>query len=139
MSQVLVYSMKLSSTLASPHPHRISIGVLPCCTNLDIDFVSNFLQPIWHHLNEAIMVTLQDLPFVSAIAEWIWGGTVQNEKISPDICLSQLPLLGMDCFKQLLSKCLGLAIIGGSMLNKLPIMINMWSSQSASGISRNSL
>ncbi|KAG7351072.1 PQ loop repeat domain containing protein [Nitzschia inconspicua] len=84
------------------------------------------------------MVTLQDVPFVSAIAKWIWGGA-QNEKVSPDICISQFPFLHIECFKQLLSKCLGLAIIGGSMLNKLPIMINMWGSQSASGISRNSL
>lgn len=85
------------------------------------------------------MVTLGELPFVSAIAEWIWGGSVQNETVSADICLSQLPFLHMECLKQLLTKGLGMAIIGGSMLNKLPIMINMWSSQSASGISRNSL
>ena len=85
------------------------------------------------------MVTLKEIPFVPGIAEWIWGGIAQTEFVSPDICLSQIPFLHLECFKQLVTKCLGLAIIGGSMLNKLPIMINMWTSQSASGISRNSL
>jgi hypothetical protein len=88
------------------------------------------------------MVTMKDLPFVSLIAEWVWGGgskVAENVSISPDICLSQLPFLQLECFKQLVTKCLGVAIIAGSMLNKLPIMVNMWSSQSASGISRNSL
>jgi hypothetical protein len=62
-----------------------------------------------------------------------------DDDISPEACLSQLPLLGMPCFSQLLTKALGVAIILGSMLNKVPIMINMLRAQSAAGISRNSL
>ncbi|OEU15698.1 hypothetical protein FRACYDRAFT_143087, partial [Fragilariopsis cylindrus CCMP1102] len=43
------------------------------------------------------------------------------------------------CFSQLLTKAVGVAIIFGSMLNKVPIMRNMINSQSAEGMSRNSL
>ena len=79
------------------------------------------------------MVKLIDIPFVQPLADWVWG-----EKDSP-VCLSELPLLGVDCFSQLVTKAFGIVIILASMLNKIPIMRNMYNSQSAAGISRNSL
>ena len=89
---------------------------------------------------------ITDIPLVVPLADWIWGSTTMKKDddddivvVSPDVCLSQLPFLGMPCFSQLLTKALGVAIILGSMLNKVPIMINMLRSQSAAGISRNSL
>jgi mannose-P-dolichol utilization defect 1 len=96
------------------------------------------------------MVVLADIPLVMPLAEWIWGGGGDVDvadgdddksklEFSPKICLSQVPFLSMACFKQLISKGLGVAIIAGSCLNKVPIMINMMQSQSAAGISRNSL
>ena len=84
-----------------------------------------------HHKNN--MVKLIDIPFVQPLADWVWG-----EKDSP-VCLSELPLLGVDCFSQLVTKAFGIVIILASMLNKIPIMRNMYNSQSAAGISRNSL
>jgi mannose-P-dolichol utilization defect protein 1 len=87
---------------------------------------------------------------ITALATWIWGrgsGNYEgdegeeddNKKFSAEICMSQLPFLSIPCFSQLISKGLGLAIIAGSCLNKVPIMINMLTSKSAAGISRNSL
>ena len=82
---------------------------------------------------------LTDIPFVVPLAEWVWGGTAETEFVSPDRCLSQVPFLHLECFKQLVTKCLGLAIIAGSMLNKVPIMVNMIRAESAAGLERNSL
>ena len=82
---------------------------------------------------------LKDIPGVVPLAEWVWGGAAESEYVSADRCLDQVPFLRIECFKQLVTKCLGLAIIAGSMLNKVPIMINMMRAQSAAGIERNSL
>lgn len=79
------------------------------------------------------MVALIDIPLVLPLAEWIWG-----TEAAP-VCLSEIPFLGGSCLSQLLTKALGILIICGSMLNKIPIMINMINAQSAAGISRNSL
>jgi mannose-P-dolichol utilization defect protein 1 len=89
------------------------------------------------------MVALIDIPFVLPLAEWIWGsgssGLLSDQGVSATICLSQIPFISAGCFSQLLTKALGVAIILGSCLNKVPIMVNMMNSQSAAGISRNSL
>lgn len=79
------------------------------------------------------MVALIDIPLVLPLAEWIWGAE------AAPVCLSEFPFLGGSCLSQLLTKALGILIICGSMLNKIPIMINMINAQSAAGISRNSL
>lgn len=79
------------------------------------------------------MVELTDIPFVQPLAEWIWG-----EEDAP-LCLSEVPFLSGPCFSQLVAKAFGVVIIVASMLNKIPIMRNMINSQSAAGISLNSL
>jgi len=79
------------------------------------------------------MVDLIDIPFVQPLAEWIWG-----EEDAPT-CLSEVPFLGVPCVSQLVTKAFGILIIVASMLNKIPIMRNMINSQSAAGISRNSM
>jgi hypothetical protein len=79
------------------------------------------------------MVALKDLPFVVPIANWVWGGE------DAEICLDLVPFIGMECFSQLITKALGVAIILGSCLNKTPIMRNILNAQSAAGISRSSL
>jgi len=76
------------------------------------------------------MVGLIDIPFVQPLAEWIWG------EGDASTCLSEL---SVPCFSQLVTKAFGIVIIMASMLNKIPIMRNMNNSQSAAGISRNSL
>lgn len=92
------------------------------------------------------MVSLIDIPGVLALANWIWGGSggadgdVDGDgDDAAERCLGEFPFFGSACFGQLLTKALGVAIILGSCLNKIPIMINMVRAQSASGISRNSL
>jgi len=80
-----------------------------------------------------IMVALADIPFVLPMAEWVWG------EEEAQTCLSAFPLIGASCFSQLVAKFLGIGIILASMTNKMPIMVNMMNSQSAAGISRNSL
>lgn len=84
------------------------------------------------------MVALEDIPLVVPLADWVWAA-VQEDDVSPEICLSQVPLISMGCFSQLFTKALGIAIILGSCLNKIPIMLNIMNSQSAAGISRGSL
>ncbi len=79
------------------------------------------------------MVDLIDIPLVKPVAEWIWGPE------EAPTCLSEFPLLSVPCISQLAAKALGVLIIVASMLNKIPIMKNMMGSQSAAGISRNSL
>ncbi|VEU43604.1 unnamed protein product [Pseudo-nitzschia multistriata] len=79
------------------------------------------------------MVEITDIPFVKPLAEWIWGEEGSSS------CLSQVPFLSGPCLSQLLTKALGVLIILASMLNKIPIMVNMLKAQSAAGISRNSL
>ena len=76
---------------------------------------------------------LVDIPFVKPLAEWVWGPEEAPK------CLSEVPLLGVPCLSQLVTKAFGVAIIVASMLNKIPIMRNMINSQSAAGISRNSM
>ena len=94
------------------------------------------------------MVALVDIPFVLPFANWIWGAesaTPEHNAATPDICLNQISsfdvsaFMSYGCFSQLLTKALGVAIILGSCLNKIPIMLNMMKAKSAAGISRNSL
>ena len=86
---------------------------------------------------------LQDIPLVLPIAKWVWGSD-PSDNVGPNICLDHLPyglgaFLSGGCFSVLFAKALGVAIIAGSCLNKTPIMVNMWSSQSAAGFSRMSM
>lgn len=79
------------------------------------------------------MVEIIDIPFAMPLAEWIWG---EEDALA---CLSGVPFLSKPCFSQLVAKAFGIVIILASMLNKIPVMRNMINSQSAAGISRNSL
>jgi mannose-P-dolichol utilization defect 1 len=86
---------------------------------------------------------LEDIPFVLPLAEWVWG-TDPSDDVSPIKCLNLLPyglriFLNGGCFSVLLAKALGVAILLGACANKVPIMLNMWSSQSAAGFSRSSM
>lgn len=85
------------------------------------------------------MVNLTSIPLVLPLAKWVWEATDNPEAVSPDICLSEVPFLSSGCFSALLAKALGVAIILGSCVNKVPLILNMQKSKSADGISRNSL
>lgn len=82
---------------------------------------------------------LASIPLILPIAKWIWEATDNPEEVSPEICLSAVPFLSSGCFSALLAKALGVAIILGSCVNKVPLIVNMQKSKSADGISRNSL
>lgn len=81
------------------------------------------------------MVDLSTLPLVMPLAAWIWEGS----EASPEVCVSEIPFLSSECFSQLVAKALGVLIILGSCVNKVPLIMNMMNSKSAAGISRNSL
>jgi mannose-P-dolichol utilization defect 1 len=86
---------------------------------------------------------LQDIPFVLPLAEWVWGADPHKD-VSPINCLNLVPyglgiFLSDGCFSVLLAKALGVAILLGACANKVPIMLNMWNSQSAAGFSRSSM
>jgi len=94
------------------------------------------------------MKFLLDIPFIVALAEWVWtvemteedeGAPVVLPKTSAELCLSTLPLMNGDCWSQLIVKGLGIAIILGACLNKAPIIRNILANQAAAGLSRASI
>jgi hypothetical protein len=89
--------------------------------------------------HEATMVDLSSIPLVMPLAKWVWETADASEEVSPELCLAQVPFLSSGCFSALLAKALGVAIILGSCINKVPLIMNITKSQSAAGISRNSL
>ena len=54
-------------------------------------------------------------------------------------CLEAVPLMPGGCWSRLIAKGLGLAIIVGACISKTPMMLNLWNSQSAAGLSKQSL
>ncbi|CAB9505067.1 Mannose-P-dolichol utilization defect 1 protein homolog [Seminavis robusta] len=86
---------------------------------------------------------LEDIPLVLPLAEWVWGAD-PTDSVSPTVCLDLVPYgLGTffsgGCFSVLFAKALGVSIILGACLNKAPVMVNMWNSQSGAGFSRLSM
>mmetsp|Transcript_14766 Transcript_14766/g.23091 ORF Transcript_14766/g.23091 Transcript_14766/m.23091 type:complete len:260 (-) Transcript_14766:951-1730(-) len=76
-------------------------------------------------------------PFM-AIGEWVWSED-PSEDVSPDICLNDVPFMSSGCFERLIVKGLGVAIILGSFLNMAPMIVNVISSKSVTGLSLGSL
>ena len=84
------------------------------------------------------MKFLLDIPFVMALAEWVWS-EAEAEDVSPQICISNLPLMNSGCWGGLAVKGLGIGIILGSCLNKAPMVYNIWTSKSTEGLSGGAL
>jgi mannose-P-dolichol utilization defect protein 1 len=79
------------------------------------------------------MQLLLDLSWVMTLAEWVWsGGDAQ-------LCVEAFPIMNGGCWSQLVSRTLGLLIILGSCLNQIPVMINLYNSKSANGLSKSFL
>ena len=77
---------------------------------------------------------------INYIASFIWEGD-SSPDVSPEICLSMimdLALPSTPCLSRLFAKLLGLVILMGACLNKLPIILNILKSKSAAGLSKNS-
>jgi mannose-P-dolichol utilization defect protein 1 len=83
------------------------------------------------------MSLLLKAPGIMALAAWVWGN--DPDVTSPEHCLASLPWMPEACWSRLLVKALGLLIILGSFLNKLPIILNIWRSRSTAGLSRASV
>lgn len=64
-----------------------------------------------------------------------------SETMNPNVCLKDIPnfYMPMECMTQAIAKIIGLVIIGMSCLNKAPIILNLYKSQSAIGLARFSL
>ena len=86
-----------------------------------------------------------DNPLLLRFADWVWGGkastaaatTGEISIISPEICLADFPFgTSADCWTQVLVKGIGLVLIAASLLVKTPIIRNVWTAQSAAGLSR---
>lgn len=84
------------------------------------------------------MKFLLDIPFVMALAEWVWS-EAEAEDVSPDLCITNLPLMNAGCWSGLAVKGLGIGIILGSCLNKAPMIYNIWTSKSTQGLSGGAL
>jgi len=81
---------------------------------------------------------LLESPVVVSLATWVWGDA--ESEASASVCLKGFPFwMPMACWSQLVVKGLGVGIILGSCLNKLPIIRNILSSHSAVGLSRPSV
>jgi mannose-P-dolichol utilization defect protein 1 len=84
------------------------------------------------------MTFLLELSFVVALAEWVWADD-EAADVSPEMCVEGLPLMNTGCWSRLAVKALGIAIIVGACLNKAPMIYNIWSSQSTTGLSAGAL
>lgn len=75
---------------------------------------------------------------VYSLADWVWGGDDESDT-DPTKCLESFPMMNSACWTQLAVKGIGVAIILGACLNKLPVLLNLVNTQSSAGISRNSI
>ena len=94
------------------------------------------------------MKSFLGLPWLVSFAEWIWTVDVDIDvdpddehvvAVSAEFCLSSLPWMNGDCWKRLIVKGLGVAIILGACLNKAPVIRNIVSNRAAVGLSRGAI
>jgi hypothetical protein len=93
---------------------------------------------------------LSSYPLVTALARWIWAVDKDNNDsndeygdvgFTPELCLHQIEsqavtaFVASGCLGQAASKILGVGIVGASMFNKAPTLMNMMETQSAEGFS----
>ena len=62
---------------------------------------------------------LSDMPFIVALAEWVWGSN-SDPSVTASQCLSTIPLPlltfgAMPCLSALIAKAVGVAILWGSL------------------------
>ena len=84
------------------------------------------------------MQFLLDIPLVMAFADWVWSED-ESPDVSPEFCVTSLPLMNGGCWSRLLVKGLGVGIILGACLNKAPVIYNIWTSKSTHGLSGGAL
>lgn len=82
------------------------------------------------------MKFLMEVPFVMTLARWVWG---EDTEVTPKLCIETFPVMIGPCWSRLVVKGLGIGIILGACLNKLPIIVNLMNSKSTAGLSRTSI
>lgn len=82
------------------------------------------------------MKFLLDIPLVMSLATWIWG---EDPDVTPELCVELSPLMNGPCWSRLVTKALGVAIILGACVNKIPIINNILKTKSTEGLSRNAI
>jgi mannose-P-dolichol utilization defect 1 len=81
-------------------------------------------------------VRVVEIPLVVSLGNWLWK---DDAKASPQQCLESLPLLAAPCWRGIVVKGVGIAMILASCVNKLPVIINMRNTKSAKGLSVSSI
>mmetsp|Transcript_9031 Transcript_9031/g.13149 ORF Transcript_9031/g.13149 Transcript_9031/m.13149 type:complete len:266 (+) Transcript_9031:143-940(+) len=84
------------------------------------------------------LLFLLELPFVPQLANFVWPSSDDSLLLSPEYCLEYIWDKG-DCWKSLIVKLLGVAMIAGAFLNKAPVLINVMTKQSVAGLSKAAL
>lgn len=79
------------------------------------------------------MQFLLDIPLVMSLATWIWG---EDPDVTPETCVELSPLMSGPCWSRLITKALGVAIILGACVNRVPIINNILKTKSTEGLSR---
>lgn len=80
--------------------------------------------------------SLLKIPLVVSISEWLWE---EDSTVTPHECLDSLPFLMSPCWRALMAKGIGIAMILAACVNKLPVIINIMNSKSAKGLSSSSI
>jgi mannose-P-dolichol utilization defect 1 len=91
--------------------------------------------------------------YMMGLEEWIWGdvsASCTSNMLAPLLGgliwkaattagSDELPVDGAECWNKLLAKVLGLAIITGACLNKIPVIRNLLRAQSSAGFARSAV
>eukprot|EP00957_Ditylum_brightwellii_P034242 2596659-Ditylum_brightwellii.AAC.1 len=75
-----------------------------------------------------------DVPLMTSLSEWAWDNN-DDPLVTPTLCLDSFPFLNGPCFSSLFAKVLGIGIILGACLVKLPILLNILKNKSVAGLS----
>lgn len=79
-------------------------------------------------------MAITDIPFVPFLSVWAWGSNPDDD-VSPTVCLESFPSLSVGCFSSVAVKLIGILIIIGACLNKLPVVVNVLKNKSVAGMS----
>jgi len=86
--------------------------------------------------NMVSLLFILKVPLIPELVNYIW-----QQPLSPEYCLEDV--LNFDakfgCYKSLIVKLLGLAMIMGAFLNKAPVLMNVFSNRSVAGLSKYAL
>ena len=74
----------------------------------------------------------------NVLARWVWEDD-PDPTVSPEVCLEAIPFMPEGCWGRLIAKGLGIGIILGACISKVPMIVNLWQSKSTAGLSKQGL